>query len=284
MRRALLIPKTDDGRVVFAIPWLGRLLVGTTEQEVALDEDLAVTQAEAEYLLRHLNRYFSRTYSLNDVVAAFSGIRPLVRAGKVQTKKLVRDHEVEIDRQTGLVSLLGGKWTTYRHMAEDAIDAVQRRLGQAISPSRTREHLLAGATGYFPAYPEQLAKEYRLQESTALHLAWKFGTEAEQVLALGGEDPAWMSPVVKDAPAIQAEIVYAIRREMAVTVEDVLARRIGLQYFSWAMAIDAAPIVASHLARELRWSEGRRMKAGVEYVAGIRRLHIAIGKAPVPGV
>lgn len=278
MRRALLIPKTDDGRVVFAIPWLGRLLVGTTEQEVALDADAVVAQVEAEYLLRYLNRYFSRAYTLQDVVAAFSGVRPLVRAGDVQAKKLLRDYEVEVDGRSGLISLLGGKWTTYRHMAEDAIDAVQRHLGQTLKPSQTRHHLLAGANGYSAEYPGQLGRKYQLDEPTALHLAGKFGTEAEQVVDLIAEEPSWKSPVVKGAPAIQAEIVYAIRREMAVTVQDVLARRIGLQYFSWAMAMDAAPVVASHLARELRWSDAQKNAAAAAYVADIRRLQVAIGQ------
>jgi glycerol-3-phosphate dehydrogenase len=278
---ALLIPKTEDGRVIFAIPWLGRLLVGTTDREVTLD-DVTVTHAEAEYLLRHLNRYFARNYAVGDIVSAFAGIRPLVRAGHAATKKLVRDHEVEVDRRSGLVSILGGKWTTYRHMAEDTIDTVQRQLGQIRTSSKTRHHALTGASGYTTEYWRDLARDYLLNESTARHLAGKFGTDAVSVLQLMKDRPELRSPIVRNAPAIQAEILYCIRNEMASTIEDVLARRIGLQQFSWTMAMQAAPDVASHLAREFAWSSRLETEATENYIAGIRRIQKAIGVTVAP--
>lgn len=147
--RALLIPKTEDGRVIFAIPWLGRLLVGTTDQEVDVEDELVVTQSEVEYLLRHLNHYSSRQYRIEDVVSVFAGMRPLVRSGHARTKELARDHVVEVDRATGLISILGGKWTTYRYMAEQTIDVLQKELqltqpGRAVMPTKSRDHLLAG--------------------------------------------------------------------------------------------------------------------------------------------
>jgi len=278
VRDALLIPKTEDGRVIFAIPWLGRLLVGTTDQEVARADELAVTREDAEYLLRHLNRYSNRQYSREEIVGGFAGVRPLVRAGHSrQTKKLIRGHEVEVDEHTGLISIFGGKWTTYRAMAEDAINTVEKQLGSASHPSTTKHHPLAGAAGYTAEYWKVLAEEHELTESTARHLAGKFGTHAAAVLVLASESPELKSLIVSGAPAIRAEIVYSIRQEMAVTIEDVLARRIGLQYFAWKLAIEATPVVASHLARELAWADQQKDAAIQAYVGTIKARLTAIG-------
>ena len=274
---ALLIPKTEDGRVIFAIPWLGRLLVGTTDEEVAPEHDLTVTREDVEYLLRHLNRYSSLQYTAHDVVSAFSGARPLVRARySRKTKKLIRAHEVEVDGNSGLVSILGGKWTTYRAMAEDTIDAVQKQLG-GTAPAKTRHFRLAGAEGYSSDQWRLLASLYDLSEATAKHLSEKFGTEAEAVLALAKENSQLNSLVVNDAAPIQAEIVYCVRTEMAITIEDVLARRIGLQSFSWKLARQAAPVVADHLAQELGWSADEKSHAVEDYVGKIDRQCHALG-------
>ncbi len=105
---AMVVPKTDDGRVIFAIPWLGRLLVGTTDDEVTHEDELVVKRSEAEYLLKQLNRFLSRPFAIEDIVGGFAGVRPLVSQGKGdKTKKLIREHEVEVDRESGLISVLG---------------------------------------------------------------------------------------------------------------------------------------------------------------------------------
>jgi glycerol-3-phosphate dehydrogenase len=273
---ALLIPKTEDGRVLFAIPWLGRLLVGTTDVEITAGEDISVTRDEVEYLLRHLNRYSSVQYTANDVVSVFSGMRPLVRArGSRETKKLVRAHEVEVDRTSGLISVLGGKWTTYRTMAEDAIDSVSQVLEIPI-PSKTRDLRLAGAEGYTKDHWQLLAGVYGVNEVTARHLAEKFGTEAEAVLSLTIHNPDLKAPLVESAPPIQAEVVYCARTEMAATIEDVLARRLGLHAFGWELAIRAAPVVAELLARELQWSVDQKTLAIEGYVGKIERQRRAL--------
>jgi glycerol-3-phosphate dehydrogenase len=268
---ALLIPQTEDGRVLFAIPWLGRLLVGTTDVEVASGRDLDVTRDEVDYLLRHLNRYSSVQYTAQDVVSVFSGVRPLVRAnGSRETKNLIRTHEVEVDKDSGLVSILGGKWTTYRAMAEDTIDAVGRELGDS-APSKTRELRLAGGEGYMTEHWRLLAGVYGLSEPTARHLAEKFGNEAEAVLALTNEDPSLKSAIVASGAPILAEVVYCARSEMAVTIEDVLARRLGLQMFDWELAMAAAPVVGEILAREQEWSADQKVHAIQEYISKIER-------------
>lgn len=282
---ALLIPKTEDGRVIFAIPWLGRLLVGTTDRETTLDEELVVQRSEGEYLLNHLNRYVARRREIDEIVSAFAGIRPLVRSGHSRaTKKLIRDHEVEVDGRSGLVSILGGKWTTYRAMAEDAINAVQRCLNQPVRGGLTKNYQLAGAKGYEADYWSVLARQSGLPESVARHLAGKFGTDAEEIIALVRQDYELQRPIVSGAPHVRGEVVYAIQHEMAISIEDILARRIGLQYYSWELAAEAAPVVATYLARELGWFEAQKAEAVQEYTSKIERMQVAIGhrSAPVP--
>src|SRR5499425_1361626 len=142
---ALLIPKTEDGRVLFAIPWGGRLLVGTTDEEVSPCAELVVTKEDVEYLLRHLNRYLARRVTRDDIVSGFAGARPLVGSdGSGDTKELARDDVIEVDAASGLISIMGGKWTTHRAMAEDAINAVEQALGLPQTESKTRNHILYG--------------------------------------------------------------------------------------------------------------------------------------------
>ncbi len=163
---ALLVPKTEDGRVIFAIPWQGRLLVGTTDDGVAVDAEMIVTRAEIDYLLRQLNPYLAEPLRPEDIVSAFAGIRPLVASPGVQdTKTLIRDDEVEVDEASGLISILGGKWTTYRLMAERTINRVEQHLGRPLSACRTRDYTLSGAHGYSEDYWRTLAP--RVTEATA---------------------------------------------------------------------------------------------------------------------
>jgi glycerol-3-phosphate dehydrogenase len=204
-------------------------------------------------------------------------VRPLVRAAHSrQTKKLIRSHEVEVDGNSGLVSILGGKWTTYRAMAEDTVDAVQKQLRGSVA-SKTRNFRLAGAEGYSADHWRLLASLYGLNEEVTRHLAEKFGTEAEAVLSLTKEDSRLNSPLAREAPPIQAEVVYCARTEMALTIEDVLARRIGLQNFGWKLAMQAAPVVGELLARELVWSADEKNRAVDDYVSKIDRQRRALG-------
>ena len=277
-RAALLIPKTEDGRVIFAVPWLGRLLVGTTDDEVGVQEEMIVQRSEAEYLIRHLNAYVDRPFSLNQITSGIAGLRPLVRSkGPKETKNLVRDDELEIDESSGLISILGGKWTTYRAMAEETIDAAQKCLDGVVTRSLTAHRRLSGSEGYDVNYPRTLVKEFGIAADTAHHLSEKFGTVASTVLALTLANPRLLSRIIPDSPAILAEVVYGIRCEMATSIEDILARRIGLQLFSWRDAIVAAPIVAPFLADELGWSQTQMKEAVEEYMRKINRLMVTAG-------
>jgi glycerol-3-phosphate dehydrogenase len=269
---ALLIPKTEDGRVLFAGPWMGRLLVGTTEKEVGVDEELLLTKDEVDFMLRQLNQYLAKPVTKEQIVSGFAGARPLVSRGgsNGETKKLSRDDELEIDPQTGLISIMGGKWTTHRAMAEDTIDAVQNYLGTPKTPSLTRNRPLTGSNSFTPVYWTNLVRAYRISEQTARHLVSRYGTTTPEVLDLAKKDPELGKPIVEGFAPICAEIVYSAS-EMAATVEDVLARRIGLEYFDWRASIRAAPIVGAILGKRLDWSADHTVTAVRNYVEKIER-------------
>jgi len=272
-KSALLIPKTEDGRVIFAIPWLGRLLVGTTDDEANLSDEMVVTPEEVKFLLKYVNQYLKVNLTPNDVLSAYAGMRPLVKSkDAVNTKKLIRDHEVEVDEVSGLISVLGGKWTTYRAMAEDGINHAQRALGGQQVACKTLDFLLTGAQGFTPDFWKQLAQNYRLSPETAQHLAEKFGTDSPKVLELAAQDPQLLQPLTDGGFVIRAEVVYAIREEMAQTIEDILLRRVGVQFHSWREAAQAAPVVGQLLAQELAWSDAQTKQAIDAYLGSIQHL------------
>jgi len=270
---AMLIPKTEDGRVLFAVPWNGRLLVGTTDEEVSPEAELVVTKMDVEYMLRQLNQYVARPVTPSDIVSGFAGARPLVDSEDGgDTKKLARDDVIEVDPASGLISIMGGKWTTHRAMAEDTIHRVQEALGLPHAISQTRNYVLYGGKGFTDDYWNKLRCQQQLSSKTARHLAAKFGTAAEKVLALASENSALLDPILAGRSAIKAEVVYVVRHEMAATIEDVLARRIGMQLYSWRDAIQAAPVVGSLMAEELSWTRSFAHAAITHYVEKINHL------------
>jgi glycerol-3-phosphate dehydrogenase len=282
---ALLVPRTEDGRVIFAVPWNGRLLVGTTDTGYTPGEEMVVTREEIEYLLRQLNPYLSSPLRADQVVSGYAGVRPLVAAkGIKDTKKLIRDDEVEFDAESGMISILGGKWTTHRLMGQETIDKVQEYLGEPNIPTQTQEHLLNGAADYRWDYWETLAREFHLPVATAQHLAHKYGTAAPAVVKMAESDPSLALPLLQGEAPIRAQVVYAARNEMAVTVEDVLARRIGLQLISWRAAIRATPVVAGLLRRELGWSAAEEVAAVDQYVGKVNHMLEVAGQEPEPSL
>ena len=272
---AMLIPKTEDGRVLFALPWMGRLLVGTTEQEVGVEDELCVTKEEVAFIVRQLNRYLEKPVFPDQVVSGFAGARPLVSRGRnSDTKKIARDHELEVDPQSGLISIMGGKWTTHRAMAEDTVNAVQMYLGVPVTPTLTRNRQLTGADGYTPDYWMNLVRDYHISEQTAQYLAGRYGTTAPEVLDWSKKDRDLARPIVEGLVPIRAEIRHSAC-EMAVTIEDVLSRRIGLEFFSWRASREAAPVVGSILGKRLGWTAEQTRFAIEQYVARINR-HLSI--------
>lgn len=242
----LLIPKTEDGRVLFLLPWLGHTLVGTTDNPAPVAAHPQASEEDIEYILRHVRQYFDLPVARDDVLSAWSGLRPLVEPhhegdeGKA-TARLSRDHTI-ITSESGLITVTGGKWTTYRRMAEDTVD-VAVSSGRLTPPaaSRTANLPLVGAAGFTANGYERLAQEYDLPEDVARHLHRAYGTLAPDLLELSG--PEGRERLAPNHPFIEAEVVYAREREYACTADDVLARRLRLAFLDEAAASRVRPRV-----------------------------------------
>lgn len=246
---ALLIPKTDDGRVIFAIPWHEGVLVGTTDSEYeAVTNAPPVLDEEIVYLLDHLNRYLARPLVPQDVLASFAGLRPLLNSNnEEETKFLSRGHDVEIDR-SGLISVLGGKWTTYRLMAKDAVDALALWLGVEMPECRTDNFPLYGTAPDGSDAIPQLQARTGWSLEVCSHLYHSYGVAADAIVEIAKQQPSLAVPLAEGYPHLAAEVVYAAREEMACTADDVLARRLRLQTVSAEAALRARPAVEALLA------------------------------------
>lgn len=252
---AILIPKTVDGRVVFAIPFGDKVFVGTTDDDYPdLKHEPLLEPQEVDYLLDTLRPYLAQNPTRDQIQAGFGGIRPLITSTRATTKTLLRDHEVEHDETSGLMSLLGGKWTTYRVMAKDAIDRVSERLGKTVA-SQTENHYLVGGEHYRFDDWKQLMERYHLPADVCQHLMRTYGDRAERVAQLTIDQPALAHKLVPDQPFLRAEVVYQVRQEMAMTVRDVLARRWRLELSDWQLTAQVAQPVAELMADELGWSK-----------------------------
>ncbi len=255
---AMLIPKTPDGRVVFAIPFGDSVFVGTTDDDYqALAEEPVLEPAEIDYLLDTLAPYVAQVPKRSDVRAGFGGIRPLIVSSRADTKTLLRDHEVEHDEKSGLLSLLGGKWTTYRLMAQDAIDRAGAQLGRTV-PCTTATHYLVGGEHYQFTDWQKLQQQYTLPDDVCQHLVTTYGTRAEQVAAFTRSDATLSDRLLAGLPYIRAEVIYQVEHEMAVTLRDVLARRWRLELTDWQLTAQAAPQVADLMASGLNWTADQR--------------------------
>lgn len=276
---ALLIPKTTDGRVIFAIPWEDKLLLGTTDSPYTAEEEPGLDKAESEFLIENLNMYLAKPVGLDQVKAGFGGLRPLIASDPNRsTKALVRDHEVEWDEQSGLLSLLGGKWTTYRLMAADAIDEACKLLDTE-RPCLTANQLLSGAEGYDAQAWQNWAAQTGLSSATCEHLSLKYGSRATAVLELLKEGSNWSALLHPDYPYIQAEVIYQIREEMAANPRDVLARRLRLEMLDWKATLEAIPTVCQLLAQEGNWTEAQTEQATSNYQALISAFQAKIETA-----
>ncbi len=237
---AILVPRTDDGRVLFAIPWHDRVLVGTTDTPVAeLPIEPQPRREEIAYLLDHASRYLERSPGTSDVLSTFAGLRPLLRShrGRVggATAKLSREHAVVIS-DSGLVTITGGKWTTYRRMAIDAVDHAARTGGLAARPLTTDRIKLHGCVAQI--------EEPNSSESV-------YGSDASALRSLCSGHPDWEQRLHPSLPYRVGEIVWAARLEAARSVEDVLARRTRALFLDARASIEVAPSVAALLAVEL---------------------------------
>lgn len=262
---AILIPKTADGRVVFAIPFGDKVFVGTTDDDYTdLEREPVLEPREVDYLLDTLRPYLAKAPDKADVQAGFGGIRPLIVSSRANTKTLLRDHEVEHDPESNLLSLLGGKWTTYRLMAQDAIDRAGQLLDKA-AVSTTEMHFLVGGEHYRFEDWQRLQSQYGLPTDVCQHLMRTYGTRADRIAQLTQEQAHFAQKLTDNLPLLNAEVVYQVRQEMAVTLRDVLARRWRLELANWSLSASLAPRVADLMAAELGWSETYRAEQVVSY-------------------
>ncbi len=252
----LLIPATEDGRVLFVLPWEGHALVGTTDEPAEVTEHPRPHEEEIDYLLRHLGRYFDLQVTRRDIKAAWSGLRPLVYdPHAVDTSRLARDHVLDLSR-SGLLTVAGGKWTTYRQMAEDAVDRAVEIFN--LNPQRgcqTEKVMLVGGDDYDPDGSVRLSGEYGLPADVARHLNHAYGDRAYLVARMARETGA--ARLVQGHPYLEAEAIYGARNEFAERAMDVLARRISLALLDRDAAWRAMPRVLEGMARELGWDEAR---------------------------
>ena len=240
---AIMVPRTDDGRVLFAIPWLERVVVGTTDTPVDQPElEPRPMAEEVDFLLEHAGRYLDRDPERADVLSVFAGLRPLVGGGDDEsTSGLSRDHTLLIS-ESGLVTITGGKWTTYRKMAEDTVDQAATLAGLEDRPCGTRQLRIHGYH----------ANALRFGELS------HYGSDATAIRTLLDESPGYGERLHPRLPVRAGEVAWAARHEMARTVEDVLSRRTRSLLLDARAAMEAAPAVAALLAEELGRDEGWR--------------------------
>ncbi|BAV05442.1 glycerol-3-phosphate dehydrogenase [Filimonas lacunae] len=234
---ALMIPKTDDGRVLFAVPWHNKLIVGTTDtlREVPELEPRALEE-EINFILNTATRYLVKKPTRTDVLAVFAGLRPLAAPqgeGK-STKEISRSHKIMVS-DSGLITIIGGKWTTFRRMAQDTID---KAIQVASLPAN------ACVTADMPIHGYDTTVDHHNE----MHV---YGSDIRSLKALEAAEPALQAPLLDNYPFTLANVVFAVRDEMALHVEDVLSRRIRLLLLDSKAAVAIAPRVAAAMAAEL---------------------------------
>jgi glycerol-3-phosphate dehydrogenase len=282
----LLDPKTSDGRVIFFLPWQGNTIAGTTDAPTAITQNPVAGEEEIDWILSEIRHYLAPDINVRrgDVLAAWSGIRPLVRDPKAKnTESLVRNHLIDFSA-SGLLTCAGGKWTTYRQMAEECVDeAIEhynlepKRVTNAPSVSGT-EHIddgarldgscqthqvkLVGAHGYSKTLFINLIQHFGLETDVAKHLTESYGDRAWTVAALSTPTekrfPVRGERISALYPFIDGEVRYAVRHEYAQTAADVIARRTRLSFLNAQAALEALPKVIDIMAVELNWDNKRK--------------------------
>jgi len=244
--------------VLFVIPWGRHWLIGTTDTDWDLDKQHpAVSSRDIDYLLEHVNSVLETPLTHDDVEGVYAGLRPLLSGDAADTSKLSREHLVG-HPVPGLVVVAGGKYTTYRVMAKDAVDEAVRTLdGGAAGPSVTEDVPLVGADGYRALWNrrQSLAAESGLHVVRIEHLLNRYGALIGEVLALIREDPGLSAPLAGADDYLEAEVVYAATHEGARHLDDVLTRRTRASIESWDRGLAAADRAARLMAGPLGWSE-----------------------------
>lgn len=233
---AIMIPHTDDGRVLFAVPWHKKVIVGTTDTPVnSISREPVAMEQELDFIIHHIGRYLTKEAHLQDVRSIFAGLRPLVKGDNKKTAELSRDHVITI-ASSGLINILGGKWTTYRKMAEDVVNIAA--INNMLTASNCVTHEL-------PIHGAQPTSDYSIDH-------YYYGTDWPSIESLVANNPALAEKIHERLPYTKAEIVWAVQEEMCMTVEDALARRTRALLLDARAALEAAPDVATILAKLLQ--------------------------------
>ncbi|MEX0636772.1 MAG: FAD-dependent oxidoreductase, partial [Ferruginibacter sp.] len=236
---ALMIPKTTDGRVLFAVPWHNKLVIGTTDIPVnSIEAEPTATDQEVQFILNNFNQYSNKQLERKDVKAVFAGLRPLVKIpGKTKTSLMPRDHTLIIS-SSGLISITGGKWTTYRKMAKDVVNRA----------------IVVGHLETKDCVTETLPIHGHSSKHNSSNPSSYYGTDLPFIEALEEREPALKEKLHPSYPYTKGMVVWAVQQEMAMTVEDVLSRRTRILLLDAAAAINVAPMVAELMAKELNES------------------------------
>ena len=260
---AILVPHTDDGRVLFAVPWHNKIIVGTTDtpvKEVSI-EPRALPE-EIDFILQQIGRYLKKVPARKDIRSIYAGLRPLVKDNHKKTAELARDHVILVS-ETGLITITGGKWTTYRRMAEDTVNTAIAKAGLPSRPCRTATLPIHGsgitgnsesnqaATNQANPVPPSMPTSPSVPAGNFNAPLHYHGSDAPAILALAAAMPGGNERLHERLPYIRAEITWAAREELCMTVEDALSRRTRALLLDAEAAIDCAPLVAGLLAAEL---------------------------------
>ena len=275
LERAITVISPIDGRVMFAIPWRGRLVLGTTDTDFhGSPDEVWADAADAEYLCESANKTFpGANFRPADVIATWAGLRPLIHEDAEAASDVSREHQIYV-RDDGVLIIAGGKLTTYRLMAKEAVRAAIRWLkdtdsdlfeDRQLGRPRTKNRPLPGAVGLeepttasVRRFAGRLAQEHDLSPATAEHLADVYGTRARGVIERMKADPAMAEPMQVDLPYVWAEVAFAVEEELARTTEDVLVRRVPLMLVGLDQGLDVAERTADLLAARLGWSAAQR--------------------------
>lgn len=296
----LIDPSTSDGRVIFFLPWQGNTIAGTTDAPCDIKQNPIAGEEEIGWILNEIKGYLAPDINVRrgDVLAAWSGIRPLVKDPKAKnTESLVRNHLVTIS-DSGLLTCAGGKWTTYRQMSEDAVDEAIKAFRLKTKPlevaprvsgtemiddaapldgnCQTHQVRLVGAHGFSKTLFINLVQHYGIETDVATHLAESYGDRAWTVSALCGPTeerfPVRGQRISTLYPFVDGEVRYAVRHEFAQTAVDVLARRTRLAFLNAQAALEALPVIIDMMAEELKWDRKRKdleWKNTVQFLASM---------------
>jgi len=256
-----LLLRTEKS-VLFVIPKGRHWIIGTTDTDWTLDKaHPAATAADIDYILEHVNKVLAVKLTRDDVEGVYAGLRPLLAGESDQTSKLSREHVVA-HSAPGLVLVAGGKFTTYRVMAKDAVDAAVDALDERVPASTTEDIPLIGAEGYKAAWNRRskIARAFGIHRVRVEHLLNRYGTKTDEILDLVRQRPELVEPVPGADDYIQAELLYAATHEGALHLDDTLARRTRISIEAWDRGVSAAPVTAELMGEALGWDEERKQR------------------------